>query len=139
MYEPAWWGKGITGIAEFTFPHPEGWTLGDAREPLHKLTVRALTRLFRSQDEETPTCVSSWEKKLGRLDWDKIKAIYASPALTPRDWASHFKNVLHRAFFSRRINKDAPNPRCRCCGRELESLMHFTSCRPAMTNRAGGG
>ena len=62
------------------------------------------------------------------MNWDVIRSLYSSPGLTPRDWASHFKLVLHRAFFVRRINSDAPNPRCRCCGRELESLAHFASC-----------
>ena len=128
LFSVAWWGSGIKEVAEFTFPHPERWRLGEAQEPLNKLSARTITGLLRSQQEEQPTCVASWDKILGQMNWDVIRSLYSSTGLTPRDWASHFKLVLHRAFFVRRINSDAPNPRYRCCGRELESLAHFAPC-----------
>ena len=138
LFSVAWWGSGIKGVAVFTFPHPEGWRLGEAQEPLNKLSARTITGLFRSQQEEQPTCVASWDKILGPINWDVIRSLYSSPGLTPRDWASHFKLVIRRAFFVRRINSDAPNPRCRCCGRELESLAHFASCSVIGKAKYGG-
>ena len=50
LFSVAWWGSGIKGVAEFTFPHPEGWRLGEAQEPLNKLSVRTITGLFRKSN-----------------------------------------------------------------------------------------
>ena len=43
----------------------------------------------------------------------------------PRDWTSHFKNVLHRALLTRSVTTQSP---CRCCGYARENLQHFASC-----------
>lgn len=38
-----WWGLGIVGIAESTFPHPREWQLDDTGVDMDKLTVKILT------------------------------------------------------------------------------------------------
>jgi hypothetical protein len=50
---------------------------------------------------------------------------YNQRLLTPRDWHSHFKNVLHRALMVRGHQNEA----CRCCGIARENLQHFPDCQ----------
>ena len=73
--------------------------------------------------------MANWDKRIGPINWLAVAQNYSSKVLTPRDWATHFKLVLHRSFLTRIINKDAPSNLCRCCGREPERLLHFASCR----------
>jgi hypothetical protein len=122
------WNGGILGPAEFTYPHPKGWTLNHSGTPLDKLTVKHLTAIFTSLKQVQPSCKSAWEKLLGQIDWQTAAVRYSSKVLTPRDWASHFKLILHRAFFTRTINPKAPSSRCRCCHREPERIVHFAKC-----------
>lgn len=35
-----WWGSGIVGLADATFPHPEGWTVAGLIDTLDRLTVK---------------------------------------------------------------------------------------------------
>ena len=53
---------------------------------------------------------------------------YPKSLLTPRDWASHFKNVLHRAMMVRSTTTEEA---CRCCGHARENLLHFATCEKA--------
>ena len=55
---------------------------------------------------------------------------YNTRLLTPRDWGSHFKNVLHRALMVRSITTGEP---CRCCKFDREDLRHFGNCQVAST------
>ena len=50
---------------------------------------------------------------------------YNLSLLTPRDWASHFKNVLHRAM---KVNSQDASKACRCCYQGRENLQHFAAC-----------
>ena len=129
LLEVAMWGGGVLGVAEFTFPHPQGWSLGGGATALDKLTVKHITALFRCRLEQPPSCMANWDKRIGPINWLAVAQNYSSKVLTPRDWATHFKLVLHRSFLTRIINKDAPSNLCRCCGREPERLLHFASCR----------
>ena len=56
------WGAGIVGIAEFTYPHPEGWTFSelDRCTTLDKLDVKMLTAAFRRRWEAAPHCLTYW-------------------------------------------------------------------------------
>jgi hypothetical protein len=122
------WNGGILGPSEFTFPHPKGWTLNHSGTPLDKLTVKLLTPLFTQLQQVQPSCISAWEKLLGEVDWQSVAVKYSSKVLTPRDWASHFKLILHRALFTHTINPKAPSNSCRCCHRVPERIIHLAQC-----------
>ena len=49
--------------------------------------------------------------------------------LTPKDYSSYYKNILHRAFLTRnRMPTEDGSTKCRCCGAAVESLSHFPHC-----------
>ena len=49
--------------------------------------------------------------------------------LTPKDYSSYFKNVLHRALLTRnRKPADDGSKACRCCLAADESLSHLPDC-----------
>ena len=122
------WGKGVLGPAEFIYPHPKGWCFNHNSIPLDALTVKTLTTLFTSLTKVDPSFIDAWEKRLGKINWLVVATKYYSKVLTPRDWATHFKLILHRAFFTRVLNRDAPNPRCRCCHKVPETILHLGIC-----------
>ena len=124
-----WWGEGIVGIAESTFPHPEGWTVQGTDCPIDKLSVKRLTAAFRLTAPFTePTCKATWTRKLGEIKWELIGLKYNLKILSPRDFMSHCKNILHRALLTRHINKDAPSFLCRLCRRKEENITHLARC-----------
>jgi hypothetical protein len=122
-----WSGKAI-GIAEKTWPHPTQWRLGNSDKDLDKLTVKDLTREFAERMRAEPTCVSAWEKRIGALP-KSIGTWYNSRLLSPKDWMSHFKNVLHRAMFTNGTSVDEELRGCRMCSLEHENLQHFVHCQ----------
>ena len=122
------WGGGILGPAEFNYPHPKGWTFNHSGIPLDELTVKSLTNIFKSLKQVQPSCMAAWEKLLGPIRWEAVEVKYHSKILSPRDWASHFKLILHRALFTRTINPKAPTNSCRCCHRERERIVHLARC-----------
>ena len=127
-----WWGEGVMGIAELTYPHPQGWTVEGAcgAPTLDKLTVKTLTGVFRSKGEKPPACMEAWAKRLeGPIPWQGLGLLFQGGMLTPRDHSSYFKNILHRAFLtrSRRPAEDGSTS-CRCCGAGREDLVHFAHC-----------
>ena len=75
--------------------------------------------------------VSVGQEDIGPLPND-IGERYNTRLLTPRDWGSHFKNVLHRALLVRSISSGEP---CRCCGYAYENLQHFAKCEAAGLNK----
>lgn len=115
------------GIAESFFPHPEEWRFDGLDLPLDKIDVRSYTQFLMLRERVEPTCLSAWEKRVGELPRD-IGDRYKARMLTPRDWSSHFKNVLHRALLVRSITTEEP---CRCCGCAREDLQHFGRCSKA--------
>ena len=122
---------GVLGIAESTYPHPAGWTFeGADKGTLETLTVRQLTGVFRNLAEPRiePTCVKAWQARLGKIDFNLIASRYSTGLLTPKDYAPHFKNILHRRIFVRHINPEARSHSCRCCRRATETTLHLGEC-----------
>ena len=132
LREVAWWGDGILGIAEATYPHPQGWTVVGAYDSptLDELTVRILTAVFRRQGEKPPSCIEAWTSRLGgAIPWQELGQSFQGGLLTPKDYCSYFKNVLHRALLTRnRKPADDGDTKCRCCHAAVESLSHLPGC-----------
>ena len=122
------WGDGFCGIAESSFPHPKEWRLGAIDKDMDKVSVRDLTKEFTRQFIKEPTCKKAWEKRLGELNWVGIGRRYTVGIMTPKDFGSHFKLILHRAMFCNKHNPNATSPNCRLCGLHPESVHHFGTC-----------
>ena len=133
--EVVWWGEGVLGVAELTYPHPQGWTVEGAWDApsLDKLNVRTLTAVFRRKIDGEPTCKAAWSRRLsGGLPWSAIGSLYQGGLLTPKDYSSHFKNILHRALLVRsRMPAADGSQKCRCCGGPTEHFVHLAGC-PAL-------
>ena len=121
-----WWGEGVMGVAEATFPHPKEWRLDGVDARLDEVTVKLMTRALNDQSRVAPSCLAAWEARIGRLPAD-VGARYNLRLLTPKDWSSHFKNVLHRALWTK--SRRPGDAMCRCCGEARESIEHFSVCR----------
>ena len=121
-----WAGKAI-GIAELTYPHPQGWTFSelDTPIPLDKIRVRHLTRAYRDRVTIPPTCRTAWEKflGLGELPFHLIWQQLAHPLLTNRDRKNRLR-IVNRSLRTRSwATKGAPC-RLRCgCGEDRLSLQ----------------
>jgi hypothetical protein len=127
-----WWGKGIVGPAVLTFPHPDGWIVAGPDCPLDKITVKKLTLSLTLPKQVLPTCMATWERRLGDIDWRLVGNKYHEKLITPKDFMSHFKLILHNALLLR--HKDASRKAtgailCRLCGGAEERCMHFPRCR----------
>ena len=94
---------------------------------LDQINVKKLTKYLSSRKMVAPSCLQAWKQRIGQLP-NTIGERYNLRLLTPRDWASHFKNVLHRALLVRGPTEGGP---CRCCKAEYENLKHFTVCSKA--------
>ena len=92
---------------------------------LDKVRVKLLTRAMAGLAHVQPACVEAWKKRIGELPSD-VGERYNNRLLTPRDWTSHFKNVLHRAMLTRSVTTGEA---CRCCGYARENLQHFADCQ----------
>jgi hypothetical protein len=123
-----WWGGGIVGIAESTFPHPTGWTIPGTDCPLDKLSVKKLTHAFTLPHHTDPTCKTAWEKRLGPIDWLTVGRMYSGRLLSPKDYMTHFKLILHRTLLTRAHNNKVPSFLCRCCANFTENIIHLARC-----------
>ena len=127
-----WWGDGVLGVAELTFPHPQGWTVvgADGSPTLDKLTVNVLTAVHRRKAEKEPSCKQAWEQRLGgAIPWGVVGSFFQGGLLTPKDYSSYFKNILHRALLVRtRKPAEDGSKRCRCCGAADEHIAHLADC-----------
>ena len=121
------WPNKVVGLEESFFPHPGEWRFDGLDVPLDKIDVRSYTQFLSHRARVEPTCLSAWEKRIGALPRE-VGERYKARLLTPRDWGSHFKNVLHRSLMVRSITTDEP---CRCCGHAREDLRHFGRCDKA--------
>jgi len=121
------WGGKVMGIASCAFPHPKEWRLGNMEVPLDGSTVRNLTRAIAGINQVEPSCLAAWAERIGQLPHDVGKR-YNNRLLTPKDWMSHFKNVLHRGMRVRSHSSDAQAHGCRCCKHARENITHFASC-----------
>ena len=111
------WNGKVVGIAESFFPHPNEWRIEGLDVDLDKIDVRIYTRFLAQRARVEPSCLSAWAERIDALPND-IGERYNTRLLTPRDWGSHFKNVLHRALLVRSISSGEP---CRCCGYAYEN------------------
>ena len=118
------WGGCPAGIAEDFFPDPRGWRLKGVDVDLDRVRVKLLTRALAGIIHVPPSCLAAWAGRIGELPMD-IGERYNNKLLTPRDWTSHFKNVLHRAMLTRSITTQEA---CRCCDYARENLQHFAEC-----------
>ena len=121
------WGGGVLGIAESTFPHPKEWRLSGIDAPLDEITVKMITKALTARHVKEPSCIEAWKKRIGELP-THIGSRYNARLLTPRDWCSHFKNVTHRAMWTKAKQfdaKQADSDLCRCCGSERETICHL--------------
>ena len=123
-----WGGAILLGVAEGTYPQPQDWSLADIGKPLDKIEVRDLTRAFVRLNAKVPTCMAAWEERLGAIHWREVSMRYTIGISTPRDFGSHYKNVLHRKLVTNTRNSAAPTSDCRMCGQVQESIKHIAEC-----------
>ena len=120
----AWWKKRAVGIVDEFFPNPKEWRFEGLDAPLDEVTVKSYTSALQRRASIAPSCLAAWAARIGELPTE-IGERYSNSLLTPRDWSSHFKNVLHRTLTVRSITTGEP---CRCCLAERENLQHFAHC-----------
>ena len=74
--------------------------------------------------------MAAWTARLGcRIPWQEIGQGFQGGLLTPKDYCSYFKNILHRALLTRnRKPSDDGDTKCRCCHAVDESLSHLPDC-----------
>ena len=104
-----WWGGGVKGVAEYSYPHPKGWTFQEVEGaiPLDKLTVKQLTAALGRRYLEEPRCVENWHDPKSswsyqvKIDWASYARTYAGRLLTNKDVHLHFKYILHRRLVVR--------------------------------------
>ena len=98
--------------------------------PLDQLTIKVLTAAFRRKITKEPTCKLSWPKRLNddSMPWHAIAFNYKLGLMTPSDFKSHYKCILHGCFLSRVIKPKNGSTKCRLCGLADEHIMHFHEC-----------
>jgi hypothetical protein len=123
------WGGGIRGPAESTYPHPNGCTFSELRTPtpLDKLETKHLTAAFRLAIEAEPNCRKYWDA-LYEMPWKALATKYSNGFLTPKDYMSHFKNILHHGICLRSVRPHEGKSSCRCCGKYIENTNHLAEC-----------
>jgi len=127
--EVLFWGRGVVGIADATFPHPEGWTVRGSNCDLTSITVKLLTAAFRYNLHTVPSCVAAWEKRLGvNINWCSVGLRYRQRLLTPRDFMTHYKLILHRGLFTRSQSSVRIDDTCRLCNAHKETIRHLANC-----------
>jgi len=135
--EPLWWGKGVKGDAEFSYPHPKGWTLAQLHDstPLDSLDVSTLTKALAQHRRTTPSCIQAWNNYRSSwnvktpIDWYELGTIFTNALGTTRDTHLFAKFIIHRHFPVRSICPSASgSDRCRCCGKKKETHNHLYSC-----------
>jgi hypothetical protein len=128
LKDPLWWGDGIVGIKERMFPHPTEWRLGDISKPLDKIEIKDLTRTLTEGIAKAPNCLAAWDKRIEGIDHRMLLVRYKPGLITPKDFGSHFKLILHRALLTNPHNPNASDGRCRMCKGDRESITHFGEC-----------
>ena len=127
-----YWGSGVSGIAEVTYPHPKGWTYAelDSPIPLDYIKVRDLTRAFRNRFVLPPSCCAGWERSLGMpgIPWHLVYKLHSHPLLTNRDKKNHLR-ILNRAIRTKLWDNPSMPPFCRICKTGEDRLSHLCRCR----------
>ena len=124
-----YWGSGVVGIAESTFPHPKEWRLGDLAEDLDKLTVKALTGALTRLRTKSPTCLTKWPERVPSINLYNISLRYSTGILNPTDYSSHYKLIIHRMMLTNPHNPEAASVNCRLCNEQRESILHWGECK----------
>ena len=128
MREVLWW-HGVVGIAEATYPHPQGWTFAELETPipLHKIRIRHLTTAFRNSTTVLPSCRRGWEAALQieGLPWHLVYQRLYHPALTSRDRKNNMR-ILNRSLSTRSWSDKSAC--CRLCGGGRDRLSHLSEC-----------
>ena len=119
------WADKPVGVAELFFPHPKEWRLGAIDKDLDKIVIKDITTAMLLAIQIAPSCIAAWAQRIGELPAN-VGARYNTRLLTPRDWGSHFKNILHRALLTHSI--DGSGAPCRCCGFARENIQHLATC-----------
>ena len=123
----------IIGISADTYPQDWGWCIGDSETiiSLSQLSIRRLTQAFRASMKpviQPPNCQLAWEKRLGcALPWNTIFENITTHFTNPSDDKVILK-IIHRALYVRNRDSKAKSHKCRCCGRETESILHLRKC-----------
>jgi len=121
------WNRSVLGLAEFTYPHPQSWTLHYAENatPLHRLRTRTLTEIIATKlaGNAPPSAHAAWEQKIGstELPWHSIWTKVCHPLLTRCDTKNMF-TILHRRVWN------VEGARCPLCDIGEDRLSHITSC-----------
>jgi len=124
-----WWGEGVVGLSESTFPNPKEWQLQDTGVDLDHLSVKILTGALTRLRTKPPTCLTEWPKKFEeRIDLRGISLRYSVGIGVPTDFGSHYKVILHRRMLTNPHNPNATTSSCRLCGAARESIAHWGEC-----------
>jgi hypothetical protein len=133
----AQWGDQPTHIQ---FPRPKEYSLGDIETPLDRTIVRQLTLEFSRKRRTPPTASKEWDRKMIEIkqtppDWATVADRYATRFLTLKDGYTHFKNITHRAIFTRNgtPGNQKKDQLCRLCHKTRESSTHMEQCRIIQT------
>ena len=62
------------------------------------------------------------------LPWMEIANRYTVGLQTPKDFGSHYKNIIHRSMWTNPHNPTARSPNCRLCKQTRETITHFGEC-----------
>ena len=121
---------GVVGLADAIFPYPNKWSFEGISVPISSTTVKHLTYAFSCPHREAPSCIQAWTKRLKiDINWAAVGRLYRIRLLTPRDFMSHYKNILHRALLTRtKQNSPLASRKCRLCNRGTENFTHLVSC-----------
>jgi hypothetical protein len=111
--------------------------LGEIGSPLDRISVKQLTLEFSKDRRTPPSAPREWNQRMENIkqpspNWEIVADRYTTRFLTPRDGATHFKHITHRALYTRNRNpsdtrnrKDKP---CRLCHKAPESSTHLGQC-----------
>ena len=125
------WKNTIVGPASNTFPIGSEWQIIGSNTQLDKETVRSLTKIFNDhKNYHEPSCVKAWNSRLTNetIDWETLPSIYKETILNANDFASHFKLITHRGFFTNSRKPETDNRLCRLCHQHIETIQHFCDC-----------
>ena len=126
--------RSIIGVADYSFPHPDDWSLGDCSLSFPKISVKALTKLFSHSAKPIPNCWKAWQDRFTDLSPNPpIGLLYSDTLLGPADYYNHFKFITHRAL-ARIIAMDRATP-CPLCNGSRNQTSHYTKCN--LSNHSG--
>ena len=83
MREVVRWNGTVMGAAELTFPHPTEWWLDGADAPLHKMTVKKMTKIIGASTKVEPSCIKAWIDRGISLP-NNVGARYNNSLLSPK-------------------------------------------------------